>query len=179
MAPNLTHLPTFDLNHTRSARATIAQTGFAMTERVRWWGGRLAAERRRPSLAERYAALTDTWRGREALARCAPHALHMSQPLPLVQPADPEAVRYVAYQPSGSLGEWWAALRNAEAIARALNRTLVVPHVVGDGSASTRASLTFDLAPMRRHVPLIEMDDFRELGYTQPPFRPQPQHPRA
>ena len=98
-------------------------------------------------------------------------------------PREPLGVRCRTARSKGrqsSLGEWWAALRNAAAIARALNRTLVVPHVVGDGSASTRASLTFDLAPMRRHVPLIEMDDFRELGYdTQPPLRPQPQHPRA
>ena len=75
--------------------------------------------------------------------------------------------RYLVYQPPGGLGEWFFALRNAAGVARALGRTLVVPHLMWDGGVSkpVRFSSVFSLATLQLAVPeLIEIDDFLPIG---------------
>ncbi len=70
------------------------------------------------------------------------------------------------FQPPGGLGEWFVALRNAVGIARALGRTLVVPHLLWDGGLSTPVPFSeiFDLGPLRAVVPsLVEMHQFMRL----------------
>jgi len=74
---------------------------------------------------------------------------------------------YLVYQPPGGSGEWFFALRNAAGVARALGRTLVVPHLMWDGGISkpVRFSSVFSLATLRLAVSeLIEIDDFLPIG---------------
>jgi len=45
----------------------------------------------------------------------------------------------LVFQPPSGLGEWFVSLRNAAGVALALRRTLVVPHMLWDGSIGARA----------------------------------------
>ena len=80
-----------------------------------------------------------------------------------------DEVRYLVYQPPGGLGEWLIALRNALGVARALNRTLVIPPLLvkGPTDALIRFSSAYDMSELHEGpVPVIEFDDFARIGLT-------------
>jgi len=82
--------------------------------------------------------------------------------------------RYLAYQPPAGLGEWFVSLRNAIGIAKALGRTLVVPHLLLEGSISAPAaySSVYSWPALHAAIPdAIEVDEFLS---TQRPTRAPP-----
>ena len=77
------------------------------------------------------------------------------------------ARRFLVYQPHSGLGEWLVSLKNALAIARCLGRTLVVPHLLFDGSLQQLASYSslFEMSSLLELSPgALEIDEFRTLG---------------
>ena len=85
--------------------------------------------------------------------------------------------RYLLYQPQFGLSNQIVALRNAVVWALLLNRTLVLPHLLGHGTAQLRAahSSAFDVeaaqaavAPLR----LEEMEPWLQLGIAPQVARP-------
>jgi len=78
--------------------------------------------------------------------------------------------RYLLYQPQFGLSNQIVALRNAVVWALLLNRTLVLPHLLGHGTAQLMAahSDAFDVAAARVAVAptlrVTEMDGFLRLG---------------
>ena len=79
--------------------------------------------------------------------------------------------RYLLYAPQFGLSNQLVALRNAVVWALLLNRTLVLPHLLGHGTASSMAAhgAAFAVRPAAlKPLRVIEMDDFLRLG-----LRPQ------
>ena len=77
--------------------------------------------------------------------------------------------RYLLYQPQFGLSNQIVALRNAVVWALLLNRTLVLPHLLGHGTAQLRAahSSAFDVESARAAVAplrLVEMEPWLRLG---------------
>ena len=92
--------------------------------------------------------------------------------------------RYLLYQPQFGLSNQIVALRNAVVWALLLNRTLVLPHLLGHGTAQLRAahSSAFDVEAARAAiVPLRveEMEPWLRLGIApQVTRRVDPPPPR-
>ena len=65
--------------------------------------------------------------------------------------------RYLVYQPMSGVAEWLLSLHNAAGLARALNRTLVVPPMLWEGRADAPVpySALYDIGPLRA---LMESD---------------------
>ena len=113
------------------------------------------------------------------ISTCLPDALTgASPPHPAADDADRE--RYLFYSPQFGHSNQLVALRNAAAWAAVLNRTLVLPHLLGHatereyeaGTPVRRPMATyaaaFDIARARTVAPLrvIEVDDFLKLGLS-------------
>ena len=82
-------------------------------------------------------------------------------------PAAPADERYLLYQPQFDLSKQALTLRNGLAWASLLNRTLVLPHLVGRTLAHAAFGSAYDLDHARAAVApvqLAEMDEFVELG---------------
>ena len=85
-------------------------------------------------------------------------------------PADASGSRrYLLYQPQFGLSNQIVALRNAVVWALLLNRTLVLPHLLGHGTAQLRAAhgAAFDVESARAAVAPLrveEMDSFLRRG---------------
>ncbi|KAL1524388.1 hypothetical protein AB1Y20_019283 [Prymnesium parvum] len=162
-------LPSFDLYHRRTALELLVSRGFAFTENIRWWGALRARTEARADLAAQYATLAATWSGMgDGAVGCAVDHLQV----PHSEGGGAEggvSARYLVYQPPGGIGEWVVALRNAVGIARALRRTLVLPHLMWGGGTSLplNASELFDVAALQREVAgLVEMAAFLPLQLT-------------
>ena len=125
--------------------------------------------------------LTRRWRVVHlgTISTCLPDALTgASPPHPAATGADHE--RYLFYSPQFGHSNQLVALRNAAAWAAVLNRTLVLPHLLGHatereyeaGTPVRRPMATyaaaFDLARARTAAPLrvIVVDEFLELGLS-------------
>ena len=77
--------------------------------------------------------------------------------------------RYLLYQPQFGLSNQIVALRNAVVWALLLNRTLVLPHLLGHGTAQIRAphSSAFDVQAARAAIAPLrveEMEPWLRLG---------------
>jgi hypothetical protein len=94
---------------------------------------------------------------------------------PATAPAAMQAERYLLYSPQFGLGNQQIALRNAVGWALALNRTLVLPHILGHSGCSNEslcsasaqevmphaaAFVTGNTAPLR----VVDMDEFVKTG---------------
>ena len=125
--------------------------------------------------------LTRRWRVVHlgTISTCLPDALTgASPPHPAATGADHE--RYLFYSPQFGHSNQLVALRNAAAWAAVLNRTLVLPHLLGHatereyeaGTPVRRPMATyaaaFDLARARTAAPLrvIVVDEFLQLGLS-------------
>ena len=184
--PDLAELPVFDIHHRRRTRSALVAQGFAFTENVRWWGERAAREAPDdPTLGRRYRELSDAWAGTPVQSY--PTADGAAPPrvrgCALVQMAATAATdddggddydddggaadlrasggdggrRYLVYQPMSGVAEWLLSLHNAAGLARALNRTLVVPPMLWEGRADAPVpySALYDIGPLRA---LMESD---------------------
>ena len=96
--------------------------------------------------------------------------------------------RYLLYQPQFGLSNQIVALRNAVVWALLLNRTLVLPHLLGHGTAQLRAthSSAFDVEAARAAIAPLrveEMEPWLRLGIAPQVTRrvgapPRPAIPR-
>lgn len=188
--PPYSALPTFDLYHRRRHPDLLLVTGFSFTEGLRWWGAQRAkAERCATRTCNAYASdakyrqLASVWSGIPAAERgCAadyvsttsnemvPRAAKAAELQSWAEGAGLPSLRddkYLVYQPTGGFGEWLISLRNAVGLADVLKRTLVVPHIMWDGTRPVAYSDVFDAGPLREVVPnLMLMDEFLQLGLT-------------
>ena len=180
--PPIHEAPLFDLHHWRRAsRDMLVWEGFAFTENVRWWGQHYARRDGHRSKEQLYAALADKWSGIPPPADGAGGCVLDHEPRgvgpALAQshiaaqgggaPHPGASQRFLIYQPPAGIGEWFISLRNALGIGHALNRTVVVPHILWGGSMATRLNFSalYDMAPLLRLVPpTIEMEQFLALG---------------
>ncbi len=105
--------------------------------------------------------------------RAAERATHRAHCIADADPTTDET--YLVYAPQNGLSNQFIALRDAVVYALMLNRTLVLPHLIGHGDANVHvartvfgASLSHEQRERLEPLRVVEMHDFLRLGHRPP-----------